>query len=119
MLFLSVINTISKSNLGERVYFSLQVIDYCKGKPEQELRCRNPEAGTKAKTTEEHCLLACSQTHVHLLPYTAQAYLSRDGTAQHGLGLPISIISFEKYPTDRPQGILMNAIPQLRCPLSR
>ncbi|EGV95450.1 hypothetical protein I79_001815 [Cricetulus griseus] len=32
---------------------------------------------------EEHCSLACSQTHIQL-SYTAQAYLPRDGTAMVG-----------------------------------
>lgn len=40
---------------------------------------------TKAGTTEEHFLLACSQTH---LSYTSQTYLLMDGTSCAGLGSP-------------------------------
>lgn len=65
---------------------------------------RNLKARTKAKTTEERCLLVCSQTHVWLIPYTTQAYLSRDGTAHHALGLRTSIINLKKYPIDPATG---------------
>lgn len=31
--------------------------------PIRRIQCRNLEVGTKAESTEEHCLLVCSQAH--------------------------------------------------------
>lgn len=69
----------------EKAYLTtyFQVTVHPQQKPRQELK-----QYMKAEIIEKHCLLACSQNHVHLLCYTAQVHPPRDSTAQNGLWTP-------------------------------
>lgn len=53
---------------------------------------------------------------VSCLPYTAQAYLPRDGTTHSGLGPSISIFNQETTSKTCPQANLMESTPKLRLP---
>lgn len=87
LLSVAVINTVPKNDLGEKVYFSLQLQSSTKGRQDKNLRYQ-------VEATEElasHYLLC-------LIFYTIQDHTPRDGSTRLVLCPPASILNKENVP---------------------
>lgn len=97
----AVVNTLNKSNLGEKGVYCIQVTCHHKGKPVKELKAEEPR----------RFLLAHSQADTFL--YVAflhnQDYLHRDDAAHSGLRLPVLIVKTVSPRHDKGQYDLGNS----------
>ena len=77
---------LTKSKLKVKIY----LVTGSSSREAREGSSRNIEAGTKAETIEEHCLLCCSPVSLALLLvfYASQENPPRAGTATAGCILP-------------------------------
>lgn len=102
--------TLPKSKGGREALFGLQVIVHQQGKA----RAWRQE---RKETAEKHWAHVCSQVHVSYHSYSPRS--PKNGTTHSGLGPRVSIISPENATLSCPQPKLIEAVLQLRIPLTR